>query len=168
MLPQKYDSLSSTLVIFCWFILHLLELLSIKREFITIYVTLLPFYIDLCWNLGAFLWIKCETRHEDLFLIDTSRARFGAPKQWWEVSHVLILFNSVFILLENLKCMHKIFESIYIFHSTTCIQQIFKLNTLSVCFLFCLTKNHVTEVTVPHFLLLHFSCLIYGFQKFSL
>lgn len=54
LLPQKYDSLSSTLVFFiiiiCNFFVQLLELLSIKREFITIYVTLLPFYIDLCWN----------------------------------------------------------------------------------------------------------------------
>lgn len=47
---------------FFLFFVRLLELLSIKREFITIYVTLLPFYIDLCWNLSAFLWIKCETR----------------------------------------------------------------------------------------------------------
>ena len=57
-LPQKYDSLSSTLVFFFIifnFFVQLLELLSIKREFITIYVTLLPFYIDLCWNLSAFL-----------------------------------------------------------------------------------------------------------------
>lgn len=59
LLPQKYDSLSSTLVLvfffICNFFVQLLELLSIKREFITIYVTLLPFYIDLCWNLSAFL-----------------------------------------------------------------------------------------------------------------
>lgn len=56
------------LFFFCnfFFFVRLLELLSIKREFITIYVTLLPFYIDLCWNLSAFLWIKCETHYQDV------------------------------------------------------------------------------------------------------
>lgn len=53
----------------CNFFVRLLELLSIKRKFITIYVTLLPFYIDLCWNLSAFLWIKCETRYKDFLFI---------------------------------------------------------------------------------------------------
>lgn len=74
LMPQKYNSLSSTLALFfCLFFLslfvifvRLLELLSIKREFITIYVTLLPFYIDLCRNLSAFLRIKCETQAKEL------------------------------------------------------------------------------------------------------
>lgn len=56
--------------------MRLLELLSIKREFITIYVTLLPFYIDLCWNLSAFLWIKCETRYKDSFLCAEARLHY--------------------------------------------------------------------------------------------
>lgn len=69
-MPQKYNSLSSTLALFvfiiiCHFFVRLLELLSIKQEFITIYVTLLPFYIDLCRNLSAFLRIKCETQATD-------------------------------------------------------------------------------------------------------
>lgn len=78
LLPQKYDSLTSPFFI-CNLLggrgVRILELLSIKQEFITIYVSLLPFYIDLCWTLSAFLWIKVWNTLYRLILSSTKQTR---------------------------------------------------------------------------------------------